>query len=224
VRLQVETSLHRQLKDAYAGDGAATEVHFGDYRIDVVSSGQLVEIQHGCLAAIRDKVRCLLPKHRILVVKPIIIRKQLVKQDAKGGRVVARRLSPKKGNVLDLFHDLVYFVRLFPHPNLTLEAPLVDIEEWRYPGHRRRRRRSADQVEDQRLLHIGRVYCFRTAADLSRLAPRGLPEPFHTGQLAESLHVQRWVAQRIAYCFRETGATVEVGRCCNARLYQFNRR
>ena len=70
-------------------------------------------------------------EHRVLVVKPIVLRKRLVKQDAPGGRVLDRRMSPKKGCVWDLFDELVYFTRVFPHRNLTLETPLVEIEEWR---------------------------------------------------------------------------------------------
>ena len=42
--------------------------------------------------------------------------------------------------LIDLFAELVYFTQLFPNPNLTIDAPLVDVEEWRYPGHGRRRR------------------------------------------------------------------------------------
>ena len=60
---RMETSLHRQLKERYAVDGAEQEVRLDDYRIDVVSGDQLVEIQHGSLSAIRDKVRRLLKKH-----------------------------------------------------------------------------------------------------------------------------------------------------------------
>ena len=53
----METSLHRELKRLYAGDGARTEVVVERYRIDAVRDGQLIEIQHGSLAAIRDKIR-----------------------------------------------------------------------------------------------------------------------------------------------------------------------
>ena len=56
----METSLHRDLKTLYAGKDAQFEVSLGGYRIDVMSGGRLVEIQHGSLAAIRDKVQALL--------------------------------------------------------------------------------------------------------------------------------------------------------------------
>ena len=219
----METSLHRDLKALYAGEEAQFEVSLGRYRIDVVSDGQLVEIQHGSLAAIRDKIRKLLAEHRVLVVKPIVLRKLLVKRSAKGGRTTGRRLSPKRGRLLDLFDEMVYFTRVFPHRRLTLEVPLVEIEEWRYPGHGRRRRwRTADyQVEDQKLVAVHEVYRLRTASDLAGLISCPLPRPFHTGHLADSLAVDRWVAQRIVYCCRKIGAVRQVGKQGNAILYEF---
>jgi hypothetical protein len=224
--LRMEFSLHRQLKEVYARHGAQFEARLGRFRIDVVNDDALIEIQHGSLVAIRDKVRKLLRNHRLVVVKPIVIRKQLVKQDAKGGRVVSRRLSPKKGRLLDLFDEMVHFTRVFPHRNLVLEVPLVDIEEWRFPGHGRRRwRRSSDhQIEDQKLVRVHSTHRFRRGADLLRLIPAGLPCPFHTGDLARQLDAPRWVAQRVAYCLRHAGAAIEVGKHRNARLYELKAR
>jgi hypothetical protein len=218
----METSLHRQLKSLYANRRSRFEVPVGRYRIDVVSGRRLVEIQHGPLAVIRDKIRKLLETHRVTVVKPIVVRKLLVKQAAKGGPVVSRRLSPKRGQLLDLFDDLVYFTRVFPHRGLTLDVPLVDIEEWRYPGHGRRRwRRDNDhQVEDQKLVAVRETHRLRTRSDLLGLIPGPLPHPFHTGHLAEAFRVDRWIAQRIAYCFREMGATRTTGKQGNAWLYE----
>ncbi len=219
----METSLHRDLKALYAGEDAQFEVPLGDYRIDVTCGGRLVEIQHGSLAAIRDKVKVLLKDHTVVVVKPIVVEKVLVKRESLNGPVTLRRKSPKRGTLLDLFDDLVHFTRVFPHKRLTLEVPLVDVEEWRYPGHGRRRRwRLNDyQVEDQKLVAVHAIHRFQTAADLARLAGSGLPQPFHSGHLAESLQVHRWIAQRIAYCFRQTGAVREIGKQGNARLYEF---
>ncbi len=222
----METSLHRQLKEHYAAKSGALEVACEGYRIDAVRRGQLIEIQHGSLAAIRDKIAKLLKKHRVKVVKPIVTRKQLLKMDRRGGDIIERRLSPKRGQLLDLFDELVYFTRVFPHKRLTLEVALVEVEELRYPGHgRRRRRRKKDfQIEDQRLVDVGKVHRFRTLADLRKMLPGNLPNKFHTGHIAKGLQVQRWVAQRIAYCLRETGAIELVGKEGNALLYRQVRR
>jgi hypothetical protein len=226
----METSLHRELKSLYAGPGARFEVPVGNYRVDVVSGGRLVEIQHGPLAAIRRKVQNLLADHPVVVVKPIVVRKLLVKRSAPGDRVTGRRMSPKRGRLLDLFDELVHFTGVFPHRQLTLEVPLVEIEEWRCAGHRpllrggarRRRRRGRDHhVEDQRLVGVRARHRFRTPRDLAALIPGPLPRPFHTGHLAELLQVERWVAQRIAYCFRQMGAIRQVDKQGNALLYEW---
>ncbi len=206
----------------YAPNDDCVEVPCDGYRVDAVDEGHLVEIQHGSLAAIRDKVRRLLRRHHVRVVKPIIVRKTLVKLSNRGGDEVGRRLSPKRGQLLDLFDELVYFTRVFPHDRLTLEALLVDVEETRFPGsgRRRRRRRGRDfQVADQRLIRIAAKRQFRTAEDLCGLLPKRLPREFHTAHLAKRLKVPRWTAQKIAYCLRETGGLQPTGKQGNAILY-----
>lgn len=218
----METTLHRQLKEHYADDADGVEVRVGKYRIDALRGEELIEIQHGSLAAIRDKIRALLREHRVRVVKPVIASKLLVKRRRKNGRVVDRRQSPLRGNVLNLFDELVYFTRVFPHPRLTLEVALVDVQEWRYPGHgRRRRRRQRDHVvEDQQLLGIRETLSFRRAGDLLKVLPDPMPQPFDTSTLATLLGVERWIAQRVAYCLRETGAIENVAKRGNALLYK----
>lgn len=218
----METSLHRQLKAHYAGMEGRQEVVCRGYRIDAVCGDELVEIQHGSLVAIRDKIRRLLRQHRVRVVKPIVANKVLVKLDGRGGCELSRRRSPKRGALLDLFDELVYFTRVFPHERLTLEALLVDVEERRYPGCGKRRRRRPErdfQVEDQVLTRIVAAHTFATTGDLLRLLPKRLPPEFHTGHLAERLKAPRWTAQRMAYCLREMGAVTIAGKKGNAILY-----
>lgn len=220
----METTLHRQLKEAYASGVASMEVALGNYRIDVVQKGILIEIQHGSLAAIRAKIQRLVVNHHVLVVKPILVEKCLIKLDRRDGQILSRRRSPKRGALLDIFDELIYFTGVFPHPNLTIDVPLVDVEEIRYPGNgrRRRRRENGFQVQDRVLVDIRETHRFATCQDLTRLIPAGLPTPFHTGQLASSLNAQRWVAQRIAYCLRKMKAIKVIGKQRNAHLYAFS--
>ena len=218
----METSLHRELKILYAGAGRRPKFAAEGYRIDAVTDDRLIEIQHGSLSAIRDKIRRLVESHRVLVVKPIVAA-QAAGQMRVGGR--PRRIapwSPKRGKLLDMFDELVYFTRVFPHPRLELEIVLVEVEEWRHPGHGRRRRwRTSDHVvSDRRLVAVGESVRLARAADLVRLMPPGLPKRFHTGHLAELTGVNRTVAQRIAYCLREMKAIETVGKEGNAIVYQ----
>lgn len=218
----METSLHQQLKAHYAGDDGEIEVRRGRYRIDVVRDGLLIEVQHGGLSAIRDKIQKLCEKEKVLVVKPIVTRRRIIKLDKQDGNVVSRRWSPKRGTPADLFDDLVHFTRAFPHKRLTLEVPLVEVEELRYPGHGRRRRwRKNDHVvADQLLASVGETFRFKRAADLWDLVPGHLPQEFDTAELAEAIGSPRWVGQRAAYCLREMGAVRQVGKRKGAWLYR----
>jgi hypothetical protein len=64
------------------------------------------------------------------------------------------------------------------------------------------------------------VHRFQSADHLFRMVPGRLPKPFHTGHLADQLKVQRWIAQRVAYCLREMGAVRTVGKERGAWLYE----
>jgi len=219
----METSLHQRLKRLYATDEKQIEQKVGRYRIDVIRDEELIEIQHASLSSIRGKVSALVKKHRVRVVKPLILSKQIVRCAGKGKPVLGRRKSPKKGCLLDFFDELIYFTRIYPHPNLVMEVLLITVEEWRYPADSRRgrrRRRKTHIVEDQKLLDVKSVHEFRTSEDLTRLLPDDLSTPFDTAQLANAMGIQRWFAQKITYCLRHMQAIEIVGKQGNALLYQ----
>ncbi len=220
----METTLHRQLKNHFAGPDARLEVTVGRYRIDIVDGDRLIEVQHSSLASLRDKVRVLLKKHDVAIIKPIIARKRLVNLDKQDGEPVSERWSPKRGTALDLFQELLFFTSVFPHRRLTLRIPLIEIEETRFPKRRRNRRRGQFKVQDQRLLSILSEETYRTTSDLRRLLPETLPAKFGTFELARELKVHRSIAQRIAYCLRETGCTVIAGKQGNSLQYRFKRK
>ncbi len=119
----MESTLHRQLKELYASHPDQIEARCGRFRIDVMTDNELIEIQHGSLSAIRSKVKLLLRHHCVVVVKPIIVRKTLVKLDSRGGKATSMRTSPKIGQLLDLFRELVYFTRVFPAKTYAWKFP-----------------------------------------------------------------------------------------------------
>lgn len=217
----METTLHKQLKSLYA-TGEQEEVTLDRYRIDAIDDlGRLVEVQCAGLAAIRDKIRKLVKSHDVVVVKPIILRKTLVKRNRKRGKVVSRRRSPSRGDVLDLFDELIHFCTVFPHERLTLELAFVEIEEHRIPPLKRRWTRKRYRVQDRVLLEVLDRVVLTQASDLNGLLPNGLPAgTFTTRELAQQIEQPRWIAQKVAYCLRKTGAVDVVGKQRNSIVYQ----
>lgn len=207
------------MKELYAGRAARCEEVVDGYRIDAIRRGRLIEIQQSSLSALRDKVRTLVASHRVVVVKPLLARKVIVRVDPRTGEVVSRRCSPNHESIWNLFEELVHFTNVFPHPRLTLEVVLVDIEEERIDRERRRWNKGAFRVVDRQLTAVGEKYVLRTPRDLRRLLPATLPREFTTEDLARAIEVPRWLAQKVAYCLRQTQAIETLGKRRHAWLY-----
>ena len=215
----METSLHRELKEFYCDDDDGREVLVRGYRIDAVVDGTLIEIQQASLAALRRKTRALLETHPVVVVKPLSALKTIIRLKRRNGPVASRRTSPRHETVHDIFQDLVHFVDVYPHPQLTLEVLLTEQEETRIPKRKRWFRSKDYTVADRRLLAVRSRHTFQTARDLAQLLPAGLDQHFTTADVARLAKIPRWLAQKMAYCLRQTGAITIAGKRRNAVLY-----
>lgn len=220
----METSLHRQLKTLYAAKSQGIEIAVHGFRIDAIGKrGELIEIQHASLGALRKKTQTLLAEQtkRVRIVKPIVARKTIITLDAPEGEVLRRRLSPKRGEVLDIFLELVHFGQVFPHPKLTLEVVLIEAEEYRLDRARPTRRGKRYRSLDQRLVEVQTRVEFTTVTDLLAYVPlKMLPTAFDTADLAAALGKPRWFAQKVAYCMRQSQAIAVVGKRGNSQLYE----
>ncbi|QDT58810.1 hypothetical protein SV7mr_13110 [Stieleria bergensis] len=217
----METSLHQQLKLHYAGEAANTEVVMGDYRIDAVRDDELIEVQCASLSAINRKIAKLVKDNTVRVVKPVTIRTRIAKKKSAKAQVHQRRYSPKRGDVLDVFDDLIYFTRVFPHRNLILELVLVDVQQVRVPSRRRRSWQNDYCVVDVQLEKIHRSITLRKASQLFDLI--GLnkdQDSFTTIDIAQATGQPRWMAQKIAYVLKHTNAITQVGRKKQGIIYR----
>lgn len=218
----METSLHQQLKLHYASDVSKTEVVVGSYRIDAIRDDELIEVQCASLSAIKPKIRALVKRHQVRVVKPVVYRTRIAKKKRSNGKVTSRRMSPKRGDVLELFDDLIYFTSVFPHDNLVLEVAMVNVEQTRVPAGKKRRRWGKDyRVQDVSLEEVCSTLELRTARDLYNLVGmKAVEQSFTTKQIAEATGRPRWFAQKIAYVLKHTAAIEAVGRDRSGIIYR----
>ena len=214
-----EKNLHTALKEWYASPDAQFEVPVDGYIIDVVRGDLLIEVQTRNFSAIKDKLVDLTARHRVRLAYPVAHVKWLIKLPHKGQRQTKRRRSPKRGQVHDVFDELVSFPSLLAHPNLSLDVLLIEEEEVRHYDRRRAWRRRGWVTDERRLIRVVERHHFGTAADLSSLLPSSLNEPFTTADLAREIGRPRRLAQRMAFCLHKARIVERVGKRGNAYLY-----
>ena len=214
-----ERPLHAALKSWYAQPGDRLEVQVEGFIIDIVRDGLLIEIQTAGLASLKRKLPTLADHHPVRLVVPIPREKWIVRLAEDGHSALGRRRSPKRGQIEDLFGELVSFPRLLAHPNFSLEVLLIEEEEIRrYDGARAWRRRGWD-THERRLLQIVDRKHFCTPAEMGELLPPALGAPFTTSDLAAAIARPRRLAQQMAYCLREMGEIAVAGKQGRAILY-----
>lgn len=197
-----EGPLHAAIKAELARPGDRTEVPVGRFVIDLVrADGELVEVQTGGFGPLGPKLDALLDEHRMRIVYPVAAERRIVRVDADGVVLSARR-SPRRASAVEVFDRLVTFPSLLVHPNLTVEVLLLREDHVRAEAPVTTRRRTRDPGE-RRLVEILARVPLRDRADVIAALPAALPnEPFSTQELATLLACRRVLAQRAAYCLR----------------------
>jgi hypothetical protein len=216
-----EGPLHASVKALLAAPGDRAEVRVGRFVIDLVrADGELVEVQTGGWGPLGRKLDALLDEHRFRIVHPVAAERRIVRVDADG-QVISARRSPRRASALEIFDRLVAFPSLLSHPNLTVEVLLLREDHVRgvEAGRSRSGRRRLDPGQRRLLDLIGREE-FRGSADLLRALPPLPGEAFTTRELAESIGGGTVLAQRVVYCLRALGVLEEAGRRARAPLHR----
>ena len=226
-----EKALHASLKQWYARPGDRFEVPVDGFVIDIVRDDLLIEIQTRNLAAISSKLHRLTRTHEVRLIYPIVTEKWIVKSGSRESRsgstqrrkerrdaesANARRKSPKRGRLEDLFWELVSIPQLLSNPNFSLEVLLIREEELRRYD---RRRRKGWMLEGRRLLEVVGQQVFSKSEHWMAFVPKEL-ESFTTLELATGLNSNRELAQKLAYCLRHGRMIELIGKQGRANLYR----
>lgn len=215
-----EKPLHASLKRWYALPGDREEVRVDGFVIDLVRDDLLIEIQTRGFSSMKRKLPALLDAdHRVRVVHPIAVDRWIVRVDADG-TILSRRRSPKHGDLVDVFSELVSFPSLLANPLLEVEVVLTREDEYRVHTPGRSWRRKGWSVLERRLVEVVDTVPFKSPGDLLSLLPTDLPDAFSTADLATSLRRPRRVAQQMTYCLKHAGVLDTAGKRGNAIIYR----
>lgn len=216
-----EKPLHASVKQWISEPGDEFEVRIGRFVADIVRGSLLIEIQTGSTFPLKRKLHALLKHHAVHLVIPIARQKTITSID-EAGHVIGSRKSPKRGELLDVFDQLVNLRELLGDANFSIEALLIHVEEIRRPRTTRKSRWRDWEVQERRLIEVFDHASFHHPGDFLAAIPSTLDEPFTTADLALATGRPRRVAQQIACCLREMGALAVVDRKRNGIRYVRN--
>ena len=212
-----EKPLHASVKAWYSEPGDLIEHPIDGYVIDIVRDDLLIEVQTGGFSSMKSKLHVLLDGgHAVRIVHPIASQKWIVRC-ADDGTILDRRKSPKRGDVLDVFSELVAIPHVLNHEMLELEVLMVKVDEMRVHKPGKAWRRKGWVVAERHLLEVDSV---ERIDDPLSMVPSELPVEFTTRDLAEATGRPIRSAQQMVYCLRESGLLESVGKAGNSLLYR----
>ena len=205
INIENEFSLHSSLKHWLSDPGDHLEAKVGRYIVDILHGDEIIEIQTRNFASIRPKLRALLRDHQVTLVHPIAAEKWLVYINDLGERY-ERRKSRKRGQLKDIFEEMVYIPKMINHPNFTLKVAMIQGEEIRRRDGKGAWRRKRISIINRRLLEVLEVHEFNHCSDFLRFIPDELENGFTNKQLAKALDISLREATRMTWCLRKMQA------------------
>ncbi|MCL2601800.1 MAG: hypothetical protein FWD91_03195 [Treponema sp.] len=217
---QNESSLHKALKLHYTGSEGAVEAPVGGYICDGrTSRGELIEVQCGSFAPLKEKVAELALKHKIKVIHPIIAEKYIELYDTSG-ILLHRRKSPRKGSEWDLFYALMYAPLLPLLKNFSIELAFVEIVERRENDGKGSWRRKKVSITGKTLQAVRGSLVLAKPKDYNRFIPFKKSESFTVRTFAEKAGIDKVLAEKTLYVLTKLGLTQRTGRKGRAHVYE----
>jgi ribosomal protein S25 len=215
-----ETSLHRDLKLSYVGQGGFTEAKVAGFVADGISAkGEYIEVQTTNFAPLKKKIQKLPTGGRLRIVYPAIITKYLEVYDVNGKRLY-RRKSNRRGSPWDIFNELIYAPDLSLVPRVVIEIVLVDASEQRVRDGKGSWRRKGLSIRNRKLITVHERICLKKLSDYRRFIPFNKNEKFTSADLAEKAGISRALARKTLYVLVKLGIVTRVGKQRNAFIYR----
>jgi hypothetical protein len=223
IGVYAESGLHAGLKLALAGPGDRFEVAVDGKVVDLIRTTphgeELVEIQTKRLDKIQAKVLGLAAGHKVRVVHPVLAELSIARLSPETGELLSERKSPKRGDFLDLFDELVRATGLIGAKNVTVEVLLVSCREIRCRDGSGSWRRRGDRILSRDLGEVRGSRSFSRRSDWLALLPQDLPPPWTSASLGEALGIGADRARKILYSYTAAGLVAEAGKEGRRKLY-----
>ncbi|MGN1409967.1 MAG: hypothetical protein ACI4XJ_07300 [Eubacteriales bacterium] len=214
-----EKKLHIMLKKYFEPDSAFHEIPTNGYIADIRRDGVITEIETSGFCGLKPKLETYLPEFKVNLVFPMAQQKYISWIDPDTSEITPRKKSPKKANAYDLLFELVYILPFVKNENLTIIAPLLEIDEYRLlNGWSRDRKRGSSKYESIPTDIFGMIV-LSDDDDYRRLIPEACGMEFTVPEFAKAAKLQSRRAYAVVKVLNERGVIKVCGKKGRAVLY-----
>jgi hypothetical protein len=215
-----ESSLHRELKFSYAGQGGRTEIEVAGFVTDGINAeGEYIEVQTRNFGSIKKKIQELSLLGKVRIIYPILVTKYIEVFNTKG-KLQSRRKSPKRGSPWDIFDALIHAPEMPLVSGLTIELALVEAAQQRVQDGKGSWRRKGVSIKNHTLLAVHERIALQKPADYLRFVPFSSREQFTSAELGEKAGIRVEMARKALYVLNKIGMVKRIGKRGNALVYK----
>ena len=214
-----EKKLHIILKKYFEEDTAYHEIRVNGFIADVCRDGVITEIETSGFSGLGPKLEAYLPEYRVNLVYPLAAVKYVSWIDPETSEISPRKKSPKKANVYDAIFELV---RILPHvnsTNLTVAAPMLEIDEYRMlDGWSRDRKRGSNRYE-RVPVDLLDIVTLTTDDDYRAQIPESLPEQFTAKEFCKAIRRDERIGRGVMKVLETRGVLTKTEKQGRSQLW-----
>ncbi len=217
-----EKTVHAVIKAYLEEDPTRMEQKVGSFWADILrEDGSIVEIQTGNFYKLSRKLEALLPQHKVEVVYPVIVQKDVIWIQEDGGMLPPHK-SPKKGCRFDVLEELPAILPYLSHPNFCLHLLFLDADEYRLLNGRGRNKKKGATHYDRIPGRLQGEEWYRTKEDYLAFLP-ALPEEFTAKEYGQAAKLTPRSTNRGLYVLKNLCLIEQCGKRGRAYLYRIRR-
>lgn len=216
-----EKKMHIMLKKYFEPDPQYHEIPTNGFIADIRRDGTITEIETSGFSGLKPKLEAYLGEFRVNLVYPMAAKRYISWIDPETHEISQRRQSPKKANAYDVLFEMVRILPYVKNENLTVLAPLLEVDEYRMLDGWSRDRKKGSHRYERVPTDIYDILEFRTDDDFRRCIPENCTDDFTVGEFAKAAKIQTSDARAVMKVMEERGVVRFTGK--QGRSFHFTR-
>lgn len=216
-----EKKLHIMMKKYFEPDTEYHEIPTNGFIADIRKGDTITEIETSGFSGLKPKLEAYLGEFRVNLVYPMAAKRYISWIDPETYEISARRTSPKKENAYDALFEMVRILPYVKNENLTILAPLLEVDEYRMLDGWSRDRKKGSHRYERVPTDLYDIIEFRTDDDFRRHIPDACGEDFTVNEFAKAAKLRISDARAVIKVLEARGVVRFLGK--QGRAFHYSR-